>query len=208
MKRKVGIMGGSFDPIHTGHLFVANEALNIYKLDEIIFVPTGDPPHKAKLRADSFHRLFMVNMAVLSNEKFRVSDLEIECKDKSYSLNTLREFHKLYENTEFYFITGTDAVIDLPNWHKPEEVLKLCRFVAASRPGISIEKVNEKIDEIRKNFGGNIELLQVPMLQISSTEIRERISMGVSVKYLLPECVEQYIIKNELYHRCGDTPLL
>ena len=141
----------------------------------------------------------MVNMAVLSNDKFSVSDLEIKCRGKSYTLNTLREFHKMYEDTEFYFITGTDAVIDLPNWYKPEEVLKLCRFIAASRPGISIKEVNEKIDEIKKTFGGNIELLKIPMLQISSTEIRKRVSMGISVKYLLPESVEQYIIKNELY---------
>jgi nicotinate-nucleotide adenylyltransferase len=206
MKRKVGIMGGSFDPIHIGHLVVANEALNIYELDEIIFVPTGDPPHKEGLRADSFHRLLMVNMAVLSNDKFSVSDIEIKSSGKSYTLNTMREFHKLYINTEFYFITGTDAVIALPSWHEPEEVLKLCRFIAASRPGISMEEVNEKINEIKKIFGGKIEVLQVPMLQISSTDIRERFRKGVSAKYLLPECVEQYIIKNKLYNRCEDTP--
>ncbi len=205
-KRKVGIMGGSFDPIHIGHLVAANEVLNIYKLDEIIFVPTGDPPHKDNLRAASFHRLLMVNIAVLSNNKFSVSDIEIKSPGKSYTLDTLSEFHKLYKDTEFYFITGTDAVFNLSNWYRPEEVLKLCRFIAATRPGISIEEVNAKINEIKKMFGGNIEILQVPMLQISSTDIRERFRMGVSVKYLLPESVEQYIIKNELYLRCGNTP--
>ncbi len=199
MKRKVGIMGGSFDPIHIAHLVVANEVLNIYALDEIIFVPTGEPPHKNCLFADSFHRLLMVNMAVLSNEKFSVSDIEIKNPGKSYTLNTLREFHKLYKNTEFYFITGADAVIDIPNWHQPEEILKLCRFIAVSRPEISIEEVKEKINEIKKIFGGNIEILQIPMLQISSTDIRERFKAGISAKYLLPESVEQYIIKNELY---------
>jgi nicotinate-nucleotide adenylyltransferase len=199
MKRKVGIMGGSFDPIHIGHLAAANEVLNIYELDEIIFVPTGDPPHKEELRAHAFHRLMMVNMAVLSNDRFRVSDIEIKNPGKSYTLNTLIEFHKIYKNTEFYFITGTDAVIDIPNWHEPEEVLKLCRFIAASRPGISIEEAVEKIKAIRKRFGGNIEILKVPMLQISSTDIRERFRTGTSAKYLLPECVEQYIIKNGLY---------
>ena len=203
MKRKVGIMGGSFDPIHIGHLVVANEALNIYKLDEIIFVPTGNPPHKEGLKADSFHRLLMVNMAVLSNNKFSVSDIEIKNPGKSYTLNTLIEFHKLYENAEFYFITGTDAIFNLPSWHRTEEILKLCRFIAASRPGISIEEVNKKINEIKEMFGGKIEILQIPMLQISSTDIRERVSMGISVKYLLPESVEQYIIKNELYKGMG-----
>jgi len=192
-------MGGSFDPIHIGHLVAANEVLNIYELDEIIFVPTGHPPHKEGLRADSYHRLMMANMAVLSNEKFSVSDIEVKNPGKSYTLNTMREFHKLYKNTEFYFITGTDAVIDLPNWHEPEKVLKLCRFIAASRPGISIEEVSEKINEIKKMFGGNIDILQIPMLQISSTDIRERFRTGTSAKYLLPECVEQYIIKNGLY---------
>lgn len=204
-KRKVGIMGGSFDPIHLGHLVVANEVLNIYKLDEIIFVPSGNPPHKNGLKANSFHRLLMVNMAVLSNDKFSVSDFEIKSLEKSYTLNTLREFRKLYDDSELYFITGTDAVIDLPNWYEPEEILKLCRFIAVSRPGMSIEEVNDKINEIKKRFGGNIELLQVPMLQISSTNLRERFKMGISAKYLLPESVEQYIIKNGLYKEGGHT---
>ncbi len=201
MKRKVGIMGGSFDPIHLGHLVVANEVLNIHKLDEIIFVPTGDPPHKKGLKAADFHRLLMVNMAVLSNDKFSVSDFEIKNSEKSYTLNTLKEFTSLYPDTEFYFITGSDAVVELPNWYEPEEILKLCNFIAVSRPGISIEEVKNKINDIQEKFGGSIEMLQVPMLQISSTNIRERFQMGISAKYLLPESVEQYIIKNGLYNR-------
>ena len=201
MKRKVGIMGGSFDPIHLGHLVVANEVLNIHKLDEIIFVPTGDPPHKKGLKAADFHRLLMVNMAVLSNDKFSVSDFEIKNSEKSYTLNTLKEFTSLYPDTEFYFITGSDAVVELPNWYEPEEILKLCNFIAVSRPGISIEEVKIKINDIQEKFGGSIEMLQVPMLQISSTNIRERFQMGISAKYLLPESVEQYIIKNGLYNR-------
>ncbi len=197
--RKVGIMGGSFDPIHLGHLVVANEVLNIHNLDEIVFVPSGNPPHKNGLKAGLFHRLLMVNMAVLSNDKFIVSDFEINNSEKSYTLNTLREFHRLYKNTMFYFITGTDAVIDLPNWYEPEEILKLCTFIAVSRPGTSVDDVNAKINEIQEKYGGSIELLQVPMLQISSTDIRERFKKGLSAKYLLPETVEQYIIKNKLY---------
>ena len=198
-KRKVGIMGGSFDPIHLGHLVVANEVLNIYNLDEIIFVPTGNPPHKDKLRADSFHRYMMVYMAVLSNDKISVSDFEIRKNDKSYTVNTLKHFRQLYEDTDLYFITGADAIIELPHWHEAAEVIKLCKLVAVSRPGISMKEARQRIDEIENILGGTIEMLQVPMLQISSTDIRGRFEKGISAKYLLPESVEQYIMKNKLY---------
>lgn len=197
--KRVGIMGGTFDPIHLGHLVVANEVLNIYKLDEIIFVPAGNPPHKIGMRASSFDRYFMTTLATMSNNKFTVSDIEIKKADKSYTLNTLKELHNIYTDTEFYFITGTDAVIDLPNWHEPKELLKLCKFVAVSRPGLSKESVEIKIKEIRNELQGHIELLDVPMLQISSTDIRKRFKNEISAKYLLPEFVEQYIIKNNLY---------
>ena len=197
--RKIGIMGGTFDPIHLGHLVVANEVLNMYKLDEIIFIPAGIPPHKIGISASSWDRYLMVTMATMSNDKFKVSDIEIKNPGKSYTLNTLRELTNLYADTEFYFITGTDAVIDLPNWHEPEEILSLCKFIAVSRPGISKEKVEKKIIEIKNKFNGDIELLQVPMLQISSTDIRDRFKRGIPAKYMLPESVEQYIIKNHLY---------
>lgn len=197
--RRVGIMGGSFDPIHLGHLVVANEVLNIYRLDEIIFVPAGNPPHKIGMSTSPWCRYLMTNLATMSNNKFSVSDIEIMKEDKSYTLNTLREFHKIYKDTEFYFITGTDAIINLAKWHEPAELLKLCKFIAVSRPGISKDDIEIKINEIRNDLNGHIELLQVPMLQISSTDIRNRFKNGLSAKYLLPDSVEQYIIKNNLY---------
>ncbi len=197
--KRIGIMGGTFDPIHLGHLVVANEALNIYELDEIIFVPAGNPPHKMGMEACAQDRYLMTVLATMTNSKFIVSDIEIKKKDKSYSLDTLKELHSIYSDTEFYFITGTDAVADLPNWHEPGELLKLCKFIAVSRPGMDRESAELKIEEIRKNLNGQIEFLQIPMLQISSTEIRERFKKGISAKYLLPETVEQYITKNNLY---------
>ncbi|MDW5300556.1 MAG: nicotinate-nucleotide adenylyltransferase [Sedimentibacter sp.] len=197
--RKVGIMGGTFDPIHLGHLVIANEVLNIFKLDEIIFIPSGNPPHKNGTKASSQDRYLMATLATLSNNKFTVSDIEIKNPEKSYTLNTIAELINIYTDTEFYFITGADAIINLPNWREPEKLLKLCKFIAVSRPGISKEIVEENIAAIEKNFNGNIELLQAPMLQISSTDIRNRFKNGKSAKYLLPESVEQYIIKNNLY---------
>jgi nicotinate-nucleotide adenylyltransferase len=197
--KKVGIMGGTFDPIHTGHLVVANEVLNFYGLEEIIFIPAGDPPHKKGTVANSFDRYIMTEMAVLSNNRFKVSDVEIKKAGKSYTLNTLLELTKQHPDAEFYFITGTDAVIELPSWREPEKLLNLCKFVAVSRPGISMEEARDKISEINKMFNSSIELFQAPMLQISSTDIRQRFMDGKSTKYLLPESVEQYIIKNNLY---------
>lgn len=197
--KKIGIMGGTFDPIHTGHLVVANEVLNFYGLEEIIFIPAGDPPHKKGTMAGSFDRYIMTEMAVLSNHKFKVSDIEIKKEGKSYTLNTLTELTEKYPDAEFYFITGTDAVIELPTWREPQEVLKLCRFVAVSRPGISMDEAAVKISEINKMYNSSIELFQAPMLKISSTDIRQRFKTGKSAKYLLPESVEQYIIKNNLY---------
>ena len=199
--KKIGIMGGTFDPVHMGHLVVANEVLNIYSLDEIIFIPAGNPPHKRGTIASSRDRYLMTEMATLSNGKFKVSDIEVKKEEKSYTLKTIQELKKIYPDAEFYFITGTDAVIELPSWHQPEELLKMCRFVAVSRPGISMGEVREKISEINNMYNSNIELFQAPMLQISSTDIRQRFKMGKSAKYLLPESVEQYIIKNNLYGR-------
>lgn len=197
--KRVGIMGGTFDPIHLGHLVVANEVLNIYELDEIVFVPAGNPPHKTGTRASSWDRYFMTNIATMSNNKFTVSDLEIKNDRKSYTLDTLKEFNRMYPSTEFYFITGTDAIMDLPNWHEPMELAKLCTFIAVSRPGISKENAEIKINEIRESINASIEMLQVPMLQISSTDLRYRFKNKLSAKYLLPEPVEQYIVKNNLY---------
>jgi len=141
----------------------------------------------------------MTQIATMSNDKFTVSDIEIKRTEKCYTLDTLKQFKEKYSDTEFYFITGTDAVIDLPNWYKPEELLRLCKFIAVSRPGTDKEIIEMRIKEIKERFNGHIEQMQVPMLQISSTDIRDRFKNGISAKYLLPESVEQYIIKNNLY---------
>lgn len=196
--KKVGIMGGSFNPIHQGHLIVANEVLNIYNLHEIIFVPAGNPPHKNGLQTSPWDRYLMAHLATVSNDKFSVSDIEIKRTEKSYTINTIKQFKEIYPDTDFYFITGTDAVLELPSWYEPEKLLKLCKFVAVSRPGTE-KGIEEKIKDIMETLKGDIELLQVPMLQISSTDIRERIKKGISAKYMLPESVEQYIVKNNLY---------
>nr|WP_312575909.1 nicotinate-nucleotide adenylyltransferase [Sedimentibacter sp.] len=199
MNRRIGIMGGTFDPIHYGHLVIANEVLDRYNMEKIVFVPAGNPPHKAYTSASAWDRFLMTNIATLSNDKFVVSDIEIKSSEKSYTISTVRQLINKYENTEFYFITGTDAILDLPNWYDTENLVKLCKFIGVSRSGYSTAKIEMEINKIKNRYDGQIELLQVPMLEISSTDIRDRIKLKRSAKYLLPEMVEQYILKNNLY---------
>ncbi|MDF2677846.1 MAG: nicotinic acid mononucleotide adenylyltransferase [Bacillota bacterium] len=198
-KKRFGIMGGTFDPIHLGHLVIANEVLNIYNMDKIIFIPAGNPPFKNITGASSFDRYLMTIIATMANNNFEVSDIEIKNKEKSYTINTVKELIKIYDDTEFYFITGMDAIIDLPKWQEPQELLKHLKFIAVNRPGVCDQDALNKIEEIREIFDGKIEILKVPMLQISSTDIRDRIKNNKSIKYLVSESVEQYIIKNNLY---------
>lgn len=199
MSRRIGVMGGTFDPIHYGHLMIANEVLDKYSMEKIIFTPAGNPPHKKAPGACAFDRFLMTSLATLSNNKFIVSDIEIKSFEKSYTINTIRQLTNEYDNTEFYFITGTDAILELPNWHDTKNLLKMCKFIGVNRSGYSTLEIETKINEIKNSYNGQIELLQVPMLEISSTDIRERIKQGRSAKYLLPELVEGYIIKNNLY---------
>lgn len=199
-KCKIGIMGGTFDPIHIGHLVTAEAVRIEYNLEKVIFVPAGFPPHKQ----DSFvtpalHRYIMTVMATFSNESFVVSAIEMERSGPSYTIDTVRELVSQYgERTEFFFITGADAVADLPTWNNIENLLDICHFVGATRPGcISM------IDSVIQYFGNKgcqrIHRLTIPELEISSTDIRDRVRKGRSIKYIVPESVEQYILKEGLY---------
>lgn len=198
--RKLGIMGGTFDPIHIGHLVTAEAVRMEYGLDEVLFVPAGHPPHKSDaLITPMLHRYNMTVMATCSNPFFYVSSIEMERSGPSYTIDTVKELIKQYgEQTEFYFITGTDTIHELPTWHNITELLQLCRFVGATRPGC-----NSMVDSIIERFGKSgsqrIHHLATPELEISSTDIRERIREGRSIKYIVPENVERYILKENLY---------
>lgn len=198
--KKYGIMGGTFDPIHYGHLVIANEVLSKYKLDKIIFVPTGTPPHKSSSgKTTSYHRYMMTQFATMTNPDFDVSDFEVKKEEISYTVDTIQAFIEKYPDTKFYFITGTDAVLELPTWKDPEIILDSCTFIAVNRPGYVNDNLEEKISKIANEYKGEIFVMNAPQLQISSTDIRKRIFMGRPIKYILPEMVEQYIIKNNLY---------
>lgn len=199
---KIGIMGGTFDPIHYGHLVTAEAARDRFDLEEVVFVPSGNPPHKRhKEVSSSEHRYAMAVLATENNRYFKVSDVEIKRKsDYTYTIDTLLEFRRIYgEGADFYFITGADAVMEILTWRDVASVLKLCRIVSAYRPGSDITVFQKKVKEIEELYRCKIHLIEVPALAISSTDIRKRVQSNVTIKYLLPEKVEEYILEKRLY---------
>ena len=199
-KAKIGIMGGTFDPIHVGHLVTAEAVRIEYNLDKVLFIPASNPPHKQdSMVTPAIHRYIMTIMATYSNRHFFVSGIELERSGLSYTIDTVKALIDCYgASTEFYFITGADAVKDLPSWQEIDQLLDLCYFVAAARPGCI-----SYIDQVIKQFGAkgrrSIQRLATPELEISSTDIRERVRKGRSIKYIVPESVEDYIYKEGLY---------
>lgn len=199
--KKIGLMGGTFDPIHYGHLVLAEQVRTRFSLDMIYFIPVGIPPHKQEKKIScSKDRYFMTLLGTITNPYFEVSKIEIEDNNTSYTVNTIKKFKKIIDNnSELYFITGADAIYELETWKNVKELLGLCNFIAASRPGIDKSKLKEKIKILNEKYNGRIIETSVPALAISSTDIRDRIKKGKSIKYIVPESVEHYIYKNNLY---------
>ncbi len=203
-KVKIGIMGGTFNPIHHGHLVAAGEALSQFKLDKVIFIPSGDPPHKnASEEMIAEHRYLMTVIATSANNNFFVSRIEIDRKGKSYTIDTVTELKKIYgESTGLYFITGADAILEILTWKNTEKIIKICSFIAATRPGYNISRIQDLKERLFKKTKNNIEkifVMEVPALAISSTDIRQRVKEKRPIDYLVPEGVSNYILKHGLY---------
>jgi nicotinate-nucleotide adenylyltransferase len=198
---KLAIMGGTFDPIHIGHLVTAEEVRHEFEIDEVLFVPTGHPPHKSNMNmTTSEHRYLMTVLATAANASFKVSRLEIDREGVTYTIDTIKELKKIYgEGVKLYFITGADAIHKILTWKESEELLQVCEFVAVTRPGYNKQELLNQIEELKRNFQTNIHFLEVPALAISSSNIRDRIHNLKPIKYLVPEEVENYIKKYNLY---------
>jgi nicotinate-nucleotide adenylyltransferase len=194
-------MGGTFDPIHYGHLVAAESARTELSLDRVIFIPAGNPPHKqAQFITDSEHRYLMSVLATSSNPHFEVSRIELDKDEVTYTVDTIRALNDIYgKDSDLYFITGADAVLELTTWYKLKELMALCRFIAVTRPGFDKSELEQKIGEISSKYNGEIICIEVPLLAISSTDIRDRVRCGKPIKYLLPESIEEYIEKKGLY---------
>jgi nicotinate-nucleotide adenylyltransferase len=189
---RIGLMGGTFDPIHHGHLFAAEEVRYAFSLDKVVFVPAGSPWQKRGTAVTAAElRYEMTKIATADEPAFDVSRIEIDRTGPTYTVDTLREFRSCAPGAELFFITGSDAILQILTWKDADAALQLATFVAVSRPTHDLSAV--------KNLPGRIEMLEIPALTISSTDIRRRIAEGRPVRYLLPDAVASFIDEHGLY---------
>lgn len=194
-RRRVGVMGGTFDPIHHGHLVAASEVQAWFDLDEVIFVPTGEPWQKSdRLVSPAEHRYLMTVVATASNPRFTVSRVDIDRGGPTYTIDTLRDLTKSLPEADLYFITGVDALAEIFTWRDADELFELARFVGCTRPGYEMTP-----DTLQGIPSDRVTILEIPALAISSTECRQRRAKGEPVWYLVPDGVVQYIAKHDLY---------
>lgn len=215
---RIGILGGTFNPIHYGHLRTAEEAREKLGFERVLFIPSGNPPLKTRDLADSGHRYEMTRLAVETSPFLELSDIECSRSGKSYTVETLVTLAQMFPGKHLYFILGIDSFLDIPSWYQPERLMEIAHLVVVSRPGLRFVDLSPRIPvdvrtlsdldscelEIHRSSlvsGRELLLLNVTPIGISSTTMRKLIRERMSIKYLLPETVESYIIANKLYER-------
>lgn len=206
---KVGIMGGTFDPIHKGHLMLGECAKELFALDEVWFIPNGNPPHKKRssIGTDAEHRVKMVEAAISGIDGFRVERYEVDRTEVNYSYLTMEHFNKTYPEHAFYFIIGADSLFSMERWVKPERFLKTCTILAAFRDDKNLEEMEKQIQYLNEKYEADIHLMNSPKVAISSSEIRERLRKHERIDELVPEAVLLYIQENQLFKGDEDEGL-
>ena len=198
--KKIGIMGGTFDPIHNGHLLIAENAYDQLDLDEVRFIPTGRSPHKQGKRiTDGTHRLRMVELAIADNPAFVADDSELLSEALSYSYLTLQNLHESSPEDELYFIMGGDSLRDFKTWYHPERICSCATLVAAIRDECDRVHLMSYAKELKQMFSADIRLIRTPNLSVASSELRKRVAVGETIRYQVPEAVRAYIQNNRLY---------
>ena len=191
-RTRLGVMGGTFDPLHNGHLVAASEVASSYRLDEVVFVPTGQPWQKTEREVSPpEHRYLMTVIATASNPQFTVSRVDIDRPGPTYTIDTLRDLRIERDDPEIYFITGADALAQILSWRQADEMFRLAHFIGVTRPGHTLDGTGLPAERVS--------LMEVPALAISSTDCRARVARGEPVWYLVPDGVVQYIAKHKLY---------
>ncbi len=191
---RIGLLGGTFNPIHFGHLVLAEECRKEADLEKIIFIPSSIPPHKEQKIAGAEHRYNMVKRATRGNKDLIVSRVELDRKEISFTYKTIRYFKKKYVQSQVYFILGIDSVLEIHKWKKKNKILEFCPFIVATRPGYRIQEIPFAVRKI-------VKIIKIPKINISSSLIREKIKTGESIKNLVPLSVEKYIKKHKLYQQ-------
>lgn len=198
--KKIGIMGGTFDPIHYGHLILAQTALETFALDEIMFVPSGTPWLKDSTKVLSKNkRVHMTGIAIEDNSDFALSTIEIDREGNSYSYETVEELKKQQPDTEFYFILGADSLLEIEKWKHPDRLMAECILLVAVRDDCDEEGLQKQISYLKTKYNADVRILPAKRIDISSSDIRGRIADGKSVRYMLPDSVINFIAKNRLY---------
>jgi len=196
--QRIGILGGTFDPPHVGHLILAEYSAESLDLDHLFFVPAADPPHKQdETKTPVHHRLAMLQRAIADNERFSLSRIDVDRPGPHYSLDTVRIVKNEFPRADTYFVMGGDSFRDLPTWHNPQALIALCTIVVMRRPYDHIQP--DMHEAVLLGLAERVILIDAPLLEISSTDIVERLRQGRSVRYLVPDAVLAYISENNLY---------
>lgn len=199
---KIGIMGGTFDPVHEGHIMLGQAAYRQFSLDEIWFLPNGNPPHKSNafIKSDAIDRTAMVRLAIAGHPGFRLNEYEAQRTEVSYTCDTLAYFSKLYPKDDFYFIIGADSLLTIENWVHPERIFPLCTILAAYRDDMDTkEEMYRQMDHLKEKYHAEIELLATPLKHVSSSELRRLLKAGGDVTDMIPADVAEYIRTKQLY---------
>jgi len=200
-RRRIGIMGGTFDPVHIGHLMLAERAYEQFQLETVLFMPSGNPPHKRERSdvTDAFDRLEMVRLAIQDNPHFSLDAEEILRRGYTYTNETLQILKSKNPDTDYYFIIGGDSLMAFDTWMKPDVIAANCTLLAAVRDGLNIQTMEQKMNDLHERYGADIRLLHTPDVDISSSQIRMWIQNGRSVRYYIPDAVLTYICNKGLY---------
>ena len=199
-KKRIGIFGGTFNPIHYGHLIIAENACQQYHLDQVVFLHTGHSPHKPYMGEDmSVHRCRMVECAIADNPRFSISFEEIQNPDVNYTYKTLQVFQEKFPDSELFFILGADSLFDFEYWRNPGEICAQATILAAVRDNLTEQKVDEQIVYLQEKYKGQIYRLETPNFNVSSKKLRERIQQGQTIRYMVPREVERYIQEKRIY---------
>jgi nicotinate-nucleotide adenylyltransferase len=195
---RIGVLGGTFDPPHIGHLILAEYAADALALTNVLFVPAADPPHKQReFKTPVAHRLRMLELALKDNPRFGISRIDIDRLGPHYSVDMIRIINNQYPSAEIYFVMGSDSLRDLPTWYRPDELVSLCKLAVMRRSGVEVDPGMH--EQALPGISGRVVMFNAPLIEVSSTEIVSRLAQGKSIRYQTPDAVREYIMTHRLY---------